>query len=79
VQRWGPVMDLKEEENESVLRADLPSLSEDDVEIEVKDDADDLRGATLTSRKIAMRASTVLVQGQTAARFGPPPQCTNSR
>jgi HSP20 family protein len=37
-QRWVPPMDLTEEENEYVLRADLPGLSEDDVEIEVKDD-----------------------------------------
>jgi HSP20 family protein len=37
-QRWIPAMDLTEEENEYVLRADLPGLSEDDVEIEVKDD-----------------------------------------
>jgi HSP20 family protein len=37
-QRWVPAMDLTEEENEYVLRADLPGLSEDDVEIEVKDD-----------------------------------------
>jgi HSP20 family protein len=37
-QRWVPPMDLTEEENEYVLRADLPGLSEDDIEIEVKDD-----------------------------------------
>jgi HSP20 family protein len=37
-QRWVPPMDLTETEGEFVLRADLPGLSEDDVEIEVKDD-----------------------------------------
>jgi HSP20 family protein len=37
-QRWVPAMDLTEEENQYVLRADLPGPSEDDVEIEVKDD-----------------------------------------
>jgi HSP20 family protein len=37
-QRWVPAMDLTEEENEYILRADLPGLSEDDIEIEVKDD-----------------------------------------
>jgi HSP20 family protein len=37
-QRWVPAMDLTEEENQYVLRADLPGLSEDDIEIEVKDD-----------------------------------------
>jgi HSP20 family protein len=36
--RWVPPMDLTEEENEYVLRADLPGLNEDDIEIEVKDD-----------------------------------------
>src|SRR3954465_12150218 len=37
IQRWIPAMDLTEAENEYVLRADLPGLTEDDVEIEVKD------------------------------------------
>jgi HSP20 family protein len=35
--RWVPAMDLAEEGDELVLRADLPGLTEDDVEIEVKD------------------------------------------
>jgi HSP20 family protein len=35
--RWVPAMDLVEDEDHLVLRADLPGLSEDDVEIEVKD------------------------------------------
>ena len=38
VQRWIPAMDLIEAEREYVLRADLPGLDKDDVEIEVKDD-----------------------------------------
>ncbi len=36
-QRWIPAMDLTEKDNEFVLRADLPGMSEDDVAIEVKD------------------------------------------
>ncbi len=36
--RWVPPMDLTEEEDRYVLRADLPGLSEEDIEIEVKDD-----------------------------------------
>ena len=35
--RWVPAMDLVETEDHLVLRADLPGLSEDDVEIEIKD------------------------------------------
>jgi HSP20 family protein len=35
--RWVPAMDLVETDDHLVLRADLPGLSEDDVEIEVKD------------------------------------------
>jgi HSP20 family protein len=35
--RWIPAMDLVENENEFVLRADLPGMTEDDVEIEIKD------------------------------------------
>jgi HSP20 family protein len=35
--RWVPAMDLVETEDHLVLRADLPGLSRDDVEIEIKD------------------------------------------
>ena len=35
--RWVPAMDLVETEGDLVLRADLPGLGKDDVEIEVKD------------------------------------------
>jgi HSP20 family protein len=35
--RWIPAMDLVETENDFVLRADLPGLSESDVKIEVED------------------------------------------
>jgi HSP20 family protein len=35
--RWIPAMDLVETEDHLVLRADLPGMSEDDVEIEIKD------------------------------------------
>jgi HSP20 family protein len=36
-QRWAPAMDLVEHEDHFVLRADLPGLQEDDVNIEVRD------------------------------------------
>ena len=35
--RWIPAMDLVESEDNLVLRADLPGMSEDDVDIEIKD------------------------------------------
>jgi len=35
--RWIPAMDLVETEDHLVLRGDLPGLTEDDVEIEIKD------------------------------------------
>jgi HSP20 family protein len=35
--RWIPAMDLTETDDSLLLRADLPGVSEDDVEIEVKD------------------------------------------
>ena len=35
--RWVPAMDLDEAENEFVLKADLPGLSQEDVSIEVED------------------------------------------
>jgi HSP20 family protein len=36
-QRWVPAIDLVETSDSLVLKADLPGLTEDDVEIEVKD------------------------------------------
>ncbi|HZO60504.1 MAG TPA: Hsp20/alpha crystallin family protein [Solirubrobacterales bacterium] len=35
--RWAPAVDLVEREDSLLLRADLPGLSEDDVQIEVRD------------------------------------------
>jgi HSP20 family protein len=35
--RWVPALDLVESEENLVLRADLPGMSEDDVNIEIKD------------------------------------------
>jgi HSP20 family protein len=35
--RWIPAMDLVENEDNLVLRADLPGMSEDDVKIEIRD------------------------------------------
>ena len=35
--RWIPAMDLVETEDHLILRGDLPGLTEDDVEIEIKD------------------------------------------
>jgi HSP20 family protein len=35
--RWIPAMDLVETEDHLVLRGDLPGMSEDDVDIEIKD------------------------------------------
>jgi HSP20 family protein len=37
LRRWIPAMDLVETEDDFVLRADLPGLSEDDVSIELED------------------------------------------
>ena len=37
VRRWVPAMDLVETDEHLVLRADLPGLNKDDVELEVKD------------------------------------------
>jgi HSP20 family protein len=38
-QRWVPAMDLVEAEDHFVLKADLPGLSEEDVSIEIRDNA----------------------------------------
>jgi HSP20 family protein len=37
LRRWIPAMDLVEEDDEFVLRADLPGVAEDDVKVELED------------------------------------------
>ena len=39
LRRWVPAMDLVETEDHFVLKADLPGLGEDDVSIEIRDNA----------------------------------------
>ncbi|MBA3301643.1 MAG: Hsp20/alpha crystallin family protein, partial [Thermoleophilaceae bacterium] len=43
-QRWTPAIDLFEEDDHFVLKADLPGLSEEDISIEVQDNALTLAG-----------------------------------
>lgn len=38
IQRWIPPIDLTEAEGEYVIRADLPGLAKEDIEIQLKDD-----------------------------------------
>jgi HSP20 family protein len=49
--RWTPAMDLMEAEDHLVLRADLPGLSEDDVQIEVRDHVLTVSGERKTERE----------------------------
>jgi HSP20 family protein len=49
--RWVPAMDLVETEDDLVLRADLPGLSEDDVNIEVEDNTLTISGERKTERE----------------------------
>jgi HSP20 family protein len=49
--RWLPPMDLVEVENEYVLRADLPGLSEGDVNIEVQDNVLTVSGERKTEHE----------------------------
>jgi HSP20 family protein len=48
--RWVPAMDLVEAENEFVLKADLPGLSQENVSIEVEDNV-----LTLSTRSARRR------------------------
>jgi HSP20 family protein len=50
-QRWIPAMDLVEDEEQFVLKADLPGLSEDDVEIEIRDNALTISGERKSERE----------------------------
>ena len=49
--RWTPAMDLVEAEDHLVLRADLPGLSEEDVNIEVQDNVLTVSGERTTERE----------------------------
>ena len=58
IRRWIPAMDLVENENEYVLKADLPGLSEGDVNIEVEDNVlQDLWRAQVRARGAQGRLS----------------------
>jgi HSP20 family protein len=46
--RWAPAVDLLEREDTLILRADLPGLSEDDVQIEVRDNVLTISGERST-------------------------------
>jgi HSP20 family protein len=50
MQRWIPPMDLTEAEGEYVIRADLPGLSREDIEIQVKDDVLAISGERKSER-----------------------------
>ena len=49
--RWAPPMDLMEADNHLVLRADLPGLSEQDIQVEVRDNVLTLSGERKTEQK----------------------------
>lgn len=49
--RWVPAMDLVETDDQLILRADLPGLSEEDVEIEVKDNVLTIAGRRESERE----------------------------
>jgi HSP20 family protein len=49
--RWTPAMDLLETEEEFVLRADLPGMSESDVSIELEDNVLTLSGERKTEHE----------------------------
>jgi HSP20 family protein len=49
--RWIPAMDLVETENDFVLKADLPGLAEDDVNIEVEDNVLTISGERKSERE----------------------------
>ena len=48
--RWIPAMDLVEADDHLVLKADLPGLDKDDVEIEIKDNVLTVSGERKTER-----------------------------
>src|SRR5947199_6804805 len=51
LRRWIPAMDLVETDDDFVLRADLPGLTEDDVNIELEDNVLTLSGERKSERE----------------------------
>ena len=51
LRRWVPAMDLVETDDDFVLRADLPGLSEDDVNIELEDNVLTISGERKSSHE----------------------------
>jgi HSP20 family protein len=51
LRRWIPAMDLVETDEDFVLRADLPGLSENDVHIELEDNVLTVKGERKTERE----------------------------
>ena len=51
LRRWVPAMDLVETEEEFVLRADLPGMSEEDVKIEIEDTVLSIAGERKTEHE----------------------------
>jgi HSP20 family protein len=51
LRRWVPAMDLVETENDFILRADLPGLTEDDVKIELEDNLLTISGERKTEHE----------------------------
>ncbi len=49
--RWIPAMDLVESDNEFVLKADLPGLSESDVKVELEDNVLTISGERKSERE----------------------------
>ena len=51
LRRWIPAMDLVETDNEFILKADLPGLTESDVKIEVEDNVLTISGERKSERE----------------------------
>ena len=69
--RWIPAMDLVETDEHFVLKADLPGLAEDDVNIEVEDDVLTVSGerkARARGQARGLRAASSAPTARSAAR-----------
>ena len=56
--RWLPAMDLVESQDDFVLRADLPGLGEDDVNIELEDNVLTISGQRKSEHEAESRTNT---------------------
>ena len=69
---WAPVVDIYETDEKMMIKAELPGLKKEDIDIEVRDNTLTLKGERKFEKEVRRRTATVS-NGPTAASSGPSP------